>query len=153
VTLIPLSFRARRARATAAVALGLAALATSAGAAPQISQGTWYEGRSTNCTGALSCTLSLTAIPAGKTLIARNLACRLTTPRSGIVTGFSLSGVGTTFVPVGLPQYTSSSTRYYYVNAEIFSTFIAAQIPRVSFSSIPSGNLSLTCSLSGELKP
>ena len=151
MTIVPSFSRGRR--ALAAVALGVAALLPSAGVAAQISQGTWYESLSTSCSATTTCALTFTAIGAGKTLVARNVSCRMVTPNKALITNLSVSGAGTTYIPVGAPQVTFASQRWFFASAEIFSTFIAGQTPRVSFSSGVSGNLILSCSLSGELRP
>jgi hypothetical protein len=123
----------------AALSLALVLLAPSAGAVPQISQGTWTEYVNQVCYTTYDCSATFTAVPTGKTLIARNISCRLAMPPS--TSSFAYVYLSTS--PAGADRrhhlvfenaYTIQFTTLTLVrvaNDDIFVPFVAGQRPSV----------------------
>lgn len=136
------------------VAFVMMTFAPPAPAAPVISQGAWYESINRDCANVSACTLTFTPVGTGKTLIARNVTCRLITPNNARTTLYVWgNSSGTTQIALGAPQIVYSTNRRYYVNAEILMPFVGGNRARIVVNTEVLGNVGLYCSLSGELKP
>ena len=147
---LPLFSGVRRAVAV----ITLATFALPAGAAPQIEHGTWIDSLSKLCGGTFTCTGIFTAVPAGKTLIARNISCRITIPTQYSALAIGLTGNNKVVNLVFGPSIVQGSSEYYVVNTEIFDPFKAGAIPTVNYTSNATApSTRLNCTLSGELRP
>ncbi len=152
MTVLPLFRRVRRYRALAAFSLGLAAFAPPAGAA-QISAGTWIETVGKSCPNTQFCFVDFSAVPAGKTLIARNVACRLVIPNTASNALLYLGAGGKlSYLVPGTPIRVGTGLQY-YLNTEIFVPFVAGVNPKVAYTATAViASIYLSCTLSGELK-
>jgi hypothetical protein len=139
------------------IALGLA-FAPLASSAPLISQGAYVETKQTVANACLAktfCQISFTAIPAGKTLIVRDVSCSLTTggspPPVVLVVALAASSRFIHLLPIFLG--TVSGRNYYAVNTSVFVPFTPGQIPSLSFQASPASQMAMLCTIAGELKP
>lgn len=142
----------RRAFLLTAAILGLAATGP-AGAAPAIVGAFYSENNSKSCGGVASCTMSFSAIPAGRSVVVRNLTCSV---RHGAAATtsilFPFTGNGRNAWPkLGL-AVTSGGTRVYTVNEEMFALFTAGQSPAIGLSVNTATTISLFCTISGDIR-
>lgn len=138
----------------AASLFSLVVLGSTAGAVFQTTHGTWFESLAKSCTNTTSCFLTaFTAVPVGRTHIARTVSCRIWVPNNAVVTGLYITGnLGTTWLDVGPPQTVWSTRKDYYVTLEISTPFKTGQVPNIALSSSVAGAMNMNCTLSGDVK-
>jgi hypothetical protein len=146
----------RRARcALPAFALATAAFALPATAAPQISQGTYIDTVSRTCTptGTI-CPAVFGAVPAGKTMIIHNIACKIAIPSTASIRYTVIGGNNrSTFIEAGT-HIIVGSTKEYVFETDTYHPLLAGQSPIFFvFSQAPTPNISITCTIAGELRP
>ncbi len=144
--------------ALALLAFGLIAGASAGMAAvpPLINKGTWIESKSASCQDKISCFVEFTPVPAGRTLIARNVSCRIHTLNYNTFTDYLVLGgnARSSYLNAGPPM--NSNNRIYVMNSRIFVPFLPAAKPRITYKLLAVGfetSISIACTLSGELKP
>ena len=122
--------------------------------APIISQGVYQENKSrTNCGNVASCSISFSAVPAGKTLIVRNFNCQVLALPGGTPLGLRFGGP-TYFTLVQYNAIAGSGLRYYISNNDVWNVFKAGGIPNATILlSSPANITSFVCTIGGELKP
>ena len=142
----------RRAVLVTAAVLGLATTGP-AGAAPIIVGSVYSEYNTKSCGGTTTCSMAFSAIPAGKSVVIRNLTCSVrhgTSATTPIL--FPFTGNGRIAWPkLGL-AVTSGGTRVYTVNEEMFALFTAGQSPAIGFSVNTATTIFLYCTISGDIR-
>ena len=141
--------------------LAFAAFAGPAGAAPQISLGTYIDTASRNCTSNYFCSIAFSAIPAGKTVTIQNISCRLVHPATGTFYYLFFGGnLRTTHLNPGTPiviATTGGNTDQYNFTSEVFAPYVAGQTPTVTFANTVNATVSLpisvSCTIAGDIVP
>jgi len=145
--------------AALAATLTLAAAGTAA-AAPTIAGAYYQEQTLKLCSGAGSCELLFTAVPAGKALILTDVACVATMTSSSTLSALSVSSRNAANVLVGRTSYPTATTlsviggiRRYQAQAGLTHIVAAQEKPRVYLEANPApASFVAQCSISGLLQ-
>jgi len=144
-----------------ALFVGLASLhLTAAQAAATISQGFYQESSLKNCANASFCTITFSAIPAGKTVIVQNVGCIMqintTNPLLSLTLSSKLGNVSTQRTNYLLPTLmgTVGGTRNFNSNNTVLDIMNAGEIPQIQISLSGAASVFIgNCSISGQIKP
>ena len=143
-----------RARRAGAAALLLAAASTPAFAIPSIGPGLEYEDTASVLCAATTCTATFSMVPVGKTLIIKQVGCRLQSTKD--VFNAYLTSTQTAhkvyFSPELLMVY-QQQRNIYSANSEV--THIAKMLtqPSVTVSTLPPGKVvEVACQIGGQLE-
>jgi hypothetical protein len=144
-------FRMIRLATVAAVSavLGFAGIAD---AAAFTAKANWWGSAANSCAFD-SCFANFLAVPAGKILVAQNLACHLETSQNAQIISLSLGGnrTGLYFSPGAI--VVANKKYYYNVSQKIFDPFKPGQAPFVELGANVSTHVNISCQLTGVLQP
>jgi hypothetical protein len=124
-------------------------------AAPLITQGFYIDTAGINCGAATTfCTLSFPVVPAGKVLVVRSASCNASVLSTSvkIQTSYLFGSGKTTHLEVGAPLIVSTVTKYTFNNV-VLAPVTAGQSPGLRIFLTAAAGSSMSCTISGELKP
>jgi hypothetical protein len=144
----------------AAVAAPAAFAPAAANAAATISQGFYQDQTIKLCSNASFCQIQFSAIPAGKTLIVRNIGCTFnasgTAPLLTLVMRSRLNGALTSRSNYMVQTYmgTSGGVRKWNSNNTALDIVLSGEVPEIAIGlGASASEFSGNCTISGELKP
>jgi hypothetical protein len=139
--------------ATVAVAL---LCGSQANAGPTI-YGTYYDETAVNLSCTTNCNVNFSQLPSDKLIIVRKLNCLISSQGRPVQAQFFVSDGVTTMArhfSIPLPAApTPASNGYYYTTVDMNPEWLIGQAryPYVAVSTLPSGTLTVDCTLRGDL--
>jgi hypothetical protein len=133
------------------------AFATPSRAVTAQSLGFYEETVNVSCSNAFGCSDIFSPVPAGKTLLVTNVSCHFVGGGNSLVNSARLiiqSGIGiVSFLNVSI-LHSASSFRRFLSNTEVNKIFVSPVRPAVTvgFATLQP-NISMQCTISGQLKP
>lgn len=133
----------------------LAAASSGAVAAPQIQNGFYQESISTSCAGSTVCVGSFTAVPAGKTLVVRQIECRGIVPGNAQVYGTALHSFGAgisgkSYLTGKVEKAINPAGAFAYTYSQEAVNMFSGTTPRVTmYATVAPATFNLQCTISG----
>ena len=121
--------------------------------APSIISGTYQEALFIACQNKESCTVSFTAVPAGKTLTVSQVSCTVFLEPTSLKIESLSFGVGNALRSLTPTQMPATTVKRFQSNDQVLAAFKAGNIPRAFVViDVPSPSfVSFGCSIAGHL--